>query len=155
MSKFEEALAIDPRKHDALWCLGNALTSQGFLYADAEAAAAFFAKARSCFERAVAEQPENEVYQKALDMTARAPALHAELQKQFAAQQSAGSGGGGHGGGGGLGGGMSGGGARRGGGAGVEFDDAAYEWMYSLGGYVILAGIITGGVILAQRAADK
>ena len=154
VAKFEEALALDPRKHDALWCLGNALTSQGFLYADSDAAAAYFAKARSCFERALVEQPENEVYQKALDMTARAPALHAELQKQFAAQAAAGGGGGGGGGGG-----SSGGGSRRGGGGkgggGLELEDEGYEWLYSLGGYVILAGLLTGWVILAQRAADK
>lgn len=35
------------------------------------------------------QEPRNEVYKKALEMTAKAPALHAELQKQFAQQQMA------------------------------------------------------------------
>ena len=85
--KFEEALQINPKKHDALWCLGNALTSQGFLYADAEKAGEFFTKAADNFRKALAEEPNNEVYKKALEMTAKAPALHLELQKQLAQQQ--------------------------------------------------------------------
>ena len=34
-----QALAIDARRHDALWCLGNAYTSQGFLSAEAASGA--------------------------------------------------------------------------------------------------------------------
>jgi tetratricopeptide (TPR) repeat protein len=129
VTKFEDALKLDARKHDALWCLGNALTSQGFLFADAATAAGHFASARSCFERALAEQPDNEVYRKALDMTSRAPALHAELQKQFAAQQQAEAAAGG------------GGGSRRGsraGGGGGDGDGASrepHDWLIDYAGY--------------------
>ena len=93
VSKFDEALAIDPKKHDALWCLGNAFTSQGFLTADSGAAGALFRRAAGCFERALAEDPESEVYRKALEMTSKAPELHEELQKQLHASQVGGGGG--------------------------------------------------------------
>ena len=47
ISKFQAALKIEPRKHDALWCLGNALTSQGFLFQEAEKACSYFDEAIS------------------------------------------------------------------------------------------------------------
>ena len=62
VSKLEMALQINPKKHDALWFLGNALTSQGFLYPDAEKANKYFLEAAECYRRAVAEEPENEMY---------------------------------------------------------------------------------------------
>jgi tetratricopeptide (TPR) repeat protein len=74
--RLEMAIALNPKKHDALWCLGNALTSQGFLYADVGRASAFFEKARACFQRALDEEPRNETYKKALEMTQKAPYLH-------------------------------------------------------------------------------
>jgi len=86
VQKFEQALAINPKKHDALWCLGNALTSQGFLFPEAEDAMRYFDEAKSCFRRALAEEPNNEIYRKALEMTDKAPGLHAELQRQLAEQ---------------------------------------------------------------------
>ncbi len=156
MTKFEAALAIDARKHDALWCLGNALTSQGFLFADREHALTYFERARDCFQRACAEEPDNETYRKALEMTSRAPALHAELQKQFAAQHGGGEGGGGGGGGGGHGGGGHGGGGRGGGGGGRGGSERGgggeepYEWAYDAAGWLILAGIAAGWVAMAR-----
>ena len=88
VSKFEAALAINPKKHDALWCLGNALTSQGFLFQEAERAGDFFDKAKTCFQRALNEVPTNEIYKKALEMTEQGAGLHAELQRQLAEQQA-------------------------------------------------------------------
>jgi hypothetical protein len=70
------AIALNPKKHDALWCLGNAYTSQGFMYADVARAAHFFEQARVVFQRALDEEPRNETYKKALEMTQKAPYLH-------------------------------------------------------------------------------
>ena len=69
VKKFDAALKINPRKHDALWCLGNALTSQGFLFREQSKAEEYFNKAKSCFQRALNEEPTNEIYKKALEMT--------------------------------------------------------------------------------------
>ena len=89
VERIEQALKIDPRKHEALWCLGNAYTSQGFLHASVEKAQDFFDRASDCFRKACKEDPNNEVYKKALEMNSKAPQLHAQIQKQLQQQQEA------------------------------------------------------------------
>lgn len=46
VDKFHLALAIDPKKDDTLWCLGNAYTSQGFLCTQKNEAMGLFEKAK-------------------------------------------------------------------------------------------------------------
>lgn len=48
VSKFQKALTIEPAKHDALWCLGNAFTSQGFLSPQKAGAMQLFEDAKVC-----------------------------------------------------------------------------------------------------------
>lgn len=85
IEKFEKALELDSKRHDALWCLGNAFTSQGFLSSDATTANEYFTKAGTCFKKAVDHEPSNESYQRALEMSSKAPQLYVELQRQLQA----------------------------------------------------------------------
>ena len=140
VQKFDETLAIDPKKHDALWCLGNAYTSQGFLTADGGAARALFKRAAGCFERALAEDPESEVYRKALEMTVKAPELHEELQKQLHASQV---GGGGASSSGGVGGGGVGGG-------GGQQGQSRSDFWWDVAGWVTLSALVVGVVALSR-----
>ncbi|CAH2080133.1 unnamed protein product [Thlaspi arvense] len=81
ISKLEEALLINPKKHDALWIIGNAHTSIGFLTPDETEARDNFDKATHYFQQAVDEQPENENYQRSLALTSKAPELHTAVHQ--------------------------------------------------------------------------
>ncbi|KAK7271115.1 hypothetical protein RJT34_26752 [Clitoria ternatea] len=87
VSKLEEALVVNPKKHDTLWCLGNAYTSQAFLIPDQDEARVYFDKATEYFQQAVDEDPSNELYCKSLEVAAKAPELHVEIHKHGFGQQ--------------------------------------------------------------------
>nr|ABK23348.1 unknown [Picea sitchensis] len=88
VSKLEEALKVSPNKHDTLWCLGNAHTSHAFLIPEHEVAKIYFRMASQYFQQAVEQDPTNELYQKSLELTEKAPELHLEVHKQIFNPQS-------------------------------------------------------------------
>ncbi|CAK9143305.1 unnamed protein product [Ilex paraguariensis] len=92
ISKLKEALLVNPKKHDVIWCLGNAHTSYAFLTPDQDEAKGYFDKASQFFQQAVDEDPGNDIYCKSLELTAKAPELHSEIHKQGFAQQAMGAG---------------------------------------------------------------
>ncbi|VVA92416.1 unnamed protein product [Arabis nemorensis] len=94
IAKLEEALTLNPGKHQALWCLGNAYTSQAFLISDSDVAKGHFDKAAEYYQRAENEDPGNEIYRKSLEVAAKAPELHMEIHKHGMGQQPLGGGGG-------------------------------------------------------------
>lgn len=144
IEKFEKALLIDSKRHDALWCLGNAYTSQGFLSGDASSAEGFFSKAGDCFQKAVDQEPANESYKRALEMSSKAPQLYEELQRQLqAAGASLGSPRGGEG---------SGSAGGRGGG-GMKQEPLVSDFWYDVGGWVALVALGFGIVALSRTGA--
>ncbi|KAK1438148.1 hypothetical protein QVD17_03951 [Tagetes erecta] len=88
ISKLDEALSINPVKHEALWCLGNAHTANGFLNPDRDEAQIQFDQAAECFQHAVDQCPGNEHYLQSLVNSSKAPDLHNEMHKQGVFNQS-------------------------------------------------------------------
>ncbi|KAF2283071.1 hypothetical protein GH714_043815 [Hevea brasiliensis] len=84
ISKLEEALLVQPKKHDTLWCLGNAHTSFAFLTPDQDEAKESFEKATVFFQQAVDEDPENEIYRRSLEVAAKVKSSRVENLEQAA-----------------------------------------------------------------------
>jgi hypothetical protein len=76
-----EALLIYPKKHDALWCIGDAHTSYGVLTPDQTEARDHFEKATLLFQQALEEQPENAHYARSLELASKGPELNTEVHK--------------------------------------------------------------------------
>ncbi|KAE8730135.1 Mitochondrial import receptor subunit TOM20-2 [Hibiscus syriacus] len=87
ISKFDEALAINPSRHETLWCMGNALSTTAFMTTDSDEAKVSFDKAAQFFQKAVDADPGNEIYRKSLEVAAKAPEIHLDFQKAAASQQ--------------------------------------------------------------------
>ena len=143
VEKFREAVEVNPKIHEAHWCLGNALTSQGFLHPDIEVAQGFFEQAKESFQTAVNLDGENPVYNKALQLTEKAPSLHAELQRQLAGQGESGTA---------LGGGEGAGAQSAGAKTAAGVDD---EWYYPYIGWGGLAALCVGYSVWAKATAPK
>ncbi|KAL3526288.1 hypothetical protein ACH5RR_010944 [Cinchona calisaya] len=92
ISKLEEALHVNPKNINTLWVLGNALTSQAFLTPDGDEARVYFDRATLYFQQAADEDPDNELYRKSLEVSAKAPELHMEIHKHGSLQGALGSG---------------------------------------------------------------
>ncbi|XVE92136.1 hypothetical protein REPUB_Repub01dG0071100 [Reevesia pubescens] len=88
--KLDEALMINPSKHETLWCMGNAHSTSAFMTTDSDEAKVSFDKAAQFFQRALDADPDNDLYQKSLEVAAKAPELHMEIQKAAASQQTMG-----------------------------------------------------------------
>ncbi|KAK9104152.1 hypothetical protein Scep_020996 [Stephania cephalantha] len=88
ISKLEEALVIEPKKHDALWCLGNAMISLAFVSPEYDVAMSYFEKASVYFQRAIDEDPGNELYHRSMEVVAKGPELYNELHRHGPIEQN-------------------------------------------------------------------
>ncbi|CAH1436728.1 unnamed protein product [Lactuca virosa] len=86
--KLYEALFIDPKKHEALWCMGSALTSLAIMTPDDDIAKDNFDSAYTYFQKAIAEDPGNELYQKSIEEAEKAIESHEQAMASGASTSS-------------------------------------------------------------------
>ncbi|KAJ0257897.1 Mitochondrial import receptor subunit TOM20-2 [Hirschfeldia incana] len=144
VSKLQEGLTINPGKHQALWCLGNAFTAKAFLTPDPDEAKVHFDQAADYFQKAENEDPGNDIYLKSLEVAARAPELHMNIHGNGQMMQSLGGGGGGGGGGGPSASSNSGGGGKK------KNKKKNNDFTYDVCGWIILACGIVAWVGMAK-----
>ena len=96
-----------------------------------EKAQDFFDRASDCFRKACKEDPNNEVYKKALEMNSKAPQLHAQIQKQLQQQQEAS---------------MQ---------EQAKLQSASSDFLYDVAGWAILVGLGVGLVVLSSLQKPK
>lgn len=133
IAKLEQALTIDDKCTDAMWCLGNAYTSLGFLASDRKSALELFDKAEEFFKQCKENEPNNETYKKALDMCKKAPQYYDEIQTQIQQAQAAGV--------------MSGGGS-----SGGKKAAESNEFWWDVAGWVTLGAIIMGVMVFSRSS---
>ncbi|CAA0833812.1 Mitochondrial import receptor subunit TOM20-3 [Striga hermonthica] len=90
IDKLEEAVTVNPKNANALWCLGNAYTSNAFLIQDFDEAKDYFEKATQYLEQASELEPQNDLYRRSVEMSSKAPELHVEIHKHSLGQQALG-----------------------------------------------------------------
>ncbi|KAL3531692.1 hypothetical protein ACH5RR_005213 [Cinchona calisaya] len=83
ISMLKEALDMEPKKHKAVFYLGNAYIIQGLqIHDDPTIALALFDKAFVSYQKALHEDPGNEQYKDTLAACARIPMMYTEFQLQ-------------------------------------------------------------------------
>ncbi|GFR43811.1 hypothetical protein Agub_g4936 [Astrephomene gubernaculifera] len=139
--KLQQAVSLDAERADAYWCLGNAYTSLGFLCPEKSRALQNFNEASKAFKHCYDKEPNNETYKKALEMCEKAPDYYDEIQSHISQQTAV----------------MEATGGRRGGAAGAAAagSSSVPEWVWDLGGWVLLGVAVTGALILAKSGAPK
>ncbi|KXZ51334.1 hypothetical protein GPECTOR_13g821 [Gonium pectorale] len=134
ITKLKKAIDMDADRTDAFWCLGNAYTSLGFLCPSKPRALENFTEAAKAFKHCHDKEPTNETFKKALEMCDKAPEYYDGIQSHIANAPGGADGPGG-----------------RGGAKGAT--SSVPEWVWDVGGWVLLAGAVTTALLIAKASS--